>query len=143
MTARHAVRGQTLVEFALVITVVLFILFAIVDFARALYTYDAVASGARLGTRYAIVHGTGCTVKNVCPAGAADIETYVRSKLTGINSGRLTVTTTWPASLAGCGKPQTPGCPVLVRVTYPYDFLLTAKFSTITLHGESEMIISN
>ena len=50
-------RGSTLVEFALVLIVLMVMMFGIIDFARALYTYHFVANVAREGTRYAIVRG--------------------------------------------------------------------------------------
>ena len=54
---RHerASRGQTLVEFALVLPVFLLVFMGIVDFGRAIYTYNTLSNSAREGARVAIV----------------------------------------------------------------------------------------
>jgi hypothetical protein len=47
-------RGQTLVEFALVLPVMLILLFVIIELARLLHAWLAVENGARFGVRYAV-----------------------------------------------------------------------------------------
>ncbi len=47
-------RGQTLVEFALVLPVMLMVLFVIIELARLLHAWLAVENGARFGVRYAV-----------------------------------------------------------------------------------------
>jgi len=47
-------RGQTLVEFALVLPVMLLVLFVIIEMARLLHAWLAVENGARFGIRYAV-----------------------------------------------------------------------------------------
>jgi hypothetical protein len=47
-------RGQTLVEFALVLPVMLITLFVIIEMARLLHAWLAVENGARFGIRYAV-----------------------------------------------------------------------------------------
>jgi hypothetical protein len=63
-------RGQTLVEFALIIPLFLALLFAIVDFGRVVWANDALASSAREAARFAIVHGGSATT--ACPVGPFD-----------------------------------------------------------------------
>ena len=63
-------RGQTLVEFALIIPLFLAFLFAIVDFGRVVWANDALASSAREAARFAIVHGGSATT--ACPVGPFD-----------------------------------------------------------------------
>ena len=67
MTRRGRSRGQSLVEFALVIPIFLVLLMAIVDIGRAIWAQNSVAAAAREGARYAIVHGG--TASNKCPVG--------------------------------------------------------------------------
>lgn len=63
MTARfqtrrpHATRGNALIEFSLVITIVLFMVFGIVEMSRMVMVYSAIADAARAGERYAVAHG--------------------------------------------------------------------------------------
>jgi Flp pilus assembly protein TadG len=49
-------RGTTLVEFAMVVPVLILVLVATLDFARALNAYVTIANASRDGARYAIVH---------------------------------------------------------------------------------------
>jgi len=68
-------RGQTLVEFALVIPLFLALLFAILDFGRVVWANDALASAAREAARFAIVHGGSKTT--ACPVGPPANQTVV------------------------------------------------------------------
>lgn len=49
-------RGQTLVEFALILPVFLLLAVVIFDFGRAVYYYSAIHNAAREGARYGVVH---------------------------------------------------------------------------------------
>ncbi len=64
---RRRSRGQTLVEFALVIPIFLSLLMGIADLGRVVWAYNSLASAAREGARFAIVHGG--TVNDACPVG--------------------------------------------------------------------------
>jgi Flp pilus assembly protein TadG len=138
--ARESERGQALVEFALAIPVVFAVIFGIIDFGRALYTYDLVTSAARMGSRYAMVHGPGCTGTN-CPASSAQIQTYVRSIVSGVTATQVSVTATWPAATGCASSAPAAQCPVLVTVSYPFQFVLSFN-RTITMTSASQMIIS-
>jgi Flp pilus assembly protein TadG len=48
-------RGQTLVEFALVVIVFLVIVFGLLEFARALWTWNTIVQATRAGARFAVV----------------------------------------------------------------------------------------
>ena len=50
-------RGQGLVEFALILPVLLFIVFGIIDFGRVMVIYAGVSNGAREAVRYGAVPG--------------------------------------------------------------------------------------
>ncbi len=49
-----------MVEFALSLTVLLTLLFGIIDIGRALYAYNWLYNGARQATRWAMVRGAFC-----------------------------------------------------------------------------------
>jgi hypothetical protein len=49
-------KGQAAVEFALVISFLLLVLFGIIDFSRLLFAYATMSNGVREGARYGIVH---------------------------------------------------------------------------------------
>ncbi len=141
MSARE--RGNALVEFAVVSTAALTLMFGIIDFGRALYTYHLVADGARSGTRYAMVRGSSCTVAG-CPATTDAIQTYVRGLAPGIDPNSLTVTTTW-SSGDGCTDPanQGPGCLVAVQASYPFRFMIPLMPNlTMPMSSTSQMVIA-
>jgi len=56
-------RGQTLVEFALILPVLLVILLGVVDLGRAIYANNVIANAAREGGRTAIVNQTGSEIR--------------------------------------------------------------------------------
>lgn len=53
---RDTERGATLVEFAIGATVFLAVLFAVLEFGRALWLHNALTDAARRGARYAVVN---------------------------------------------------------------------------------------
>jgi hypothetical protein len=52
--ARHKWEGQSLVEFAIILPVLLIVLFVLVELARVMHAWLAVENGARFGVRYAV-----------------------------------------------------------------------------------------
>jgi Flp pilus assembly protein TadG len=69
MSRTRSSRGQSLVEFALVIPLFLTLLFTVVDFGRVVWANDSLANAAREAARFAIVHGG--TKTTACPVGPA------------------------------------------------------------------------
>ena len=55
-------RGQTLVEFSLILPLFLVLIFALVDFGRAYYSFLLVTNAAREGARAAAVQGDSATI---------------------------------------------------------------------------------
>jgi Flp pilus assembly protein TadG len=119
-------RGTTLVEYAIVLTILLTFIFGVMDFSRYLYVYHFAADAAREATRYAAVRGstfsTACSAGQTtgCYASAANVATYVQgitpggilaatgpnsswtSSTTCSSSGSVsspTVSTCWPGQL--------------------------------------------
>jgi Flp pilus assembly protein TadG len=146
---RKKERGSSLPEAAIVMSVLLALLFGIVDFGRATYTYAYVAQVARQGARWMIVRGSQCTVLDHCNAHSPEVLTYVR----GLGQGA-----TDPSQLgavAGFGNcpsgslvTNAPGCTVSVTVTYPFTFMLPylpksqGKLLTLNIVSTSQMVIS-
>jgi Flp pilus assembly protein TadG len=159
-------RGSSLVEFALVLTVLFMLIFGVMDFSRAAYAYNFIANAASEAARYAIVRGATCTTwATACPAAASDITSYVQGLVpAGIQvtsastcgsssstAGALTVCATWPGTAGGgsaCtetnGKANTPGCVVKVQVQYAFQFSLPflPRSTTYTMTANSQMVIS-
>jgi Flp pilus assembly protein TadG len=125
-------------EFAIATVVLTSLVFGIVDFGRALYTYHLVANAARIGARYAIVHSS-CT-SPCTPATSAQIQTYVQGLSPDLNG--VSVSTVWSASGNCTTSPYTgPGCLATVTATYSYTFFIP-RVPSLTMSSRSEMIVS-
>ncbi len=68
-------RGQSLVEFTIVLPVLLLMLVGTLDIGRVVLANDTISAAAREAARYAIVHGGGAT--DLCPSGPPALESYV------------------------------------------------------------------
>src|ERR1051325_7223939 len=53
---RKTERGASLLEFAIAATVFMTVIFAVVEFGRALWVHNALTDAARRGARYAVLH---------------------------------------------------------------------------------------
>lgn len=62
---RRRSRGQSLVEFSLLLPVLIVILLGLLDLGRAVYAYNAVSEAARNGARVAIVNQTYADICSV------------------------------------------------------------------------------
>jgi hypothetical protein len=151
--ARARQRGTTLLESAVMISVLLLMMFGVVGFGTALYTYHFVSNTAREATRWASVRGTSCplnlpSLPGGCPADDTDVNAYVQNLSTGIglDPTKVTTTTTWvapPNNLAICAsQPNSPGCVVKVQVQYSFQFLFPLLPSGFTMQSTSQMVIS-
>ncbi|OAI41977.1 hypothetical protein AYO38_03350 [bacterium SCGC AG-212-C10] len=113
--------GQTLVEFSLVLPIILIMMFALVDFGRAFYTWQVVTNSAREGARSAAVQLPD-----------AQIRAAVNSSLSGLDTSKATIT--YPT-----GTPQgAKGTPIAVRVAYTFQWV-TPLGSMLTLVGGSSL----
>jgi hypothetical protein len=71
---RRPSRGQALVEFALVIPIFLFLLIALFDLGRAVFSYNTLTNAAREGARMAIVNQDKATIIERAKAQTAIVE---------------------------------------------------------------------
>jgi Flp pilus assembly protein TadG len=134
---RDAIRsshtGQAVAEFALVITPCLTLVFGIINFALALYSYDFVCYSAQQAARYATVHGSTATTIVT----ALNVQSYVNTLVVGVlNTSSLTVNTSWAPD-------NKPGSVVTVVVSYNYTPLTSLVSSvTIPLTRTAAMVIT-
>ena len=146
MIARVRERGGTLPETVLVMAVLLAVMFGIIDFGRALYTYSFVANAAREGARWAIVRGSKCTMLDHCNASSSDVQNYVQSLSEGATTASsITANLQFPSCPSGVvgGGSNAPGCVAEVTVVYPFRFMLPFLPTSIRMSSTSEMVISN
>jgi Flp pilus assembly protein TadG len=131
--------GQSLIEFALILPVVLLIITGLFDVARATWQENTLAYAAREGTRYAIVHGSAALDGNVAFSGSHQaVIDVVRNAAVGVPN--VSVTVTWPDN--GCPDRN---CRVQVDATAPFvplpsAYMLGGAFQ-ITLRGGSMLVI--
>lgn len=97
-------RGQSLVEFALVVPLFLLLVFAIVDFGMGFYSWITVTNAAREGARIGAVH-----------ANSATITQRVKDTSGSLNNSNLTITVTNAQGASG-GE-------VAVTATYKYTLI--------------------
>jgi Flp pilus assembly protein TadG len=125
-------RGQTFVDFAIAIPVLLLVTLGIANFAMAISAYSFVCYGARDGTRFAAVHGAASPT----PASADDVRNFVRSEASGIDRNQVTVATTWSPDNKQNSR-------VAVQVQYTFQFLVPfVQLPQVNLSSTSQMVIS-
>jgi Flp pilus assembly protein TadG len=133
-------RGQTLVEFGLVAVLTLMLLLAVVEFGRMVLAYSTVNNAARVGLRFAMVHGSD----NL--ATSTQVQTIVNNYLTAaaIDTSTATVTLSYPAyaGTSCAANAKRPGCPVEVQVSYPYQTMLNYFPIHVNLASQAEGIIT-
>jgi Flp pilus assembly protein TadG len=128
-------RGAELIEFALVLPLLVFIIAGIVDFGMMFRTYEAVTNAAREGARVGVLPGYEDPL---------DVEARVDAYLAA--SG-LTGTSTTTAPIVTVATPAGTFTARSVNVQYVYEFavlgaaapLFGGNFGTITLNAVSVM----
>ncbi len=164
-------RGQSLVEFTIVIPIFLAMLFGIFDLGRVVWANNSLAQAAREGARYAIVRGGSALT--ACPVGPPGPDAVIPSPSSscpypspskqGIRDVALqhavaggtgtTVTVCYgddcagdiDTVTAGSGAVNTRGTPVTVRVTSTVT-LITGSFLGIgnfSAEGSATMLVNH
>ena len=153
--------GSSLVEMAVVFPILGAMLFGIIQFSMALYTYDFLSDAAREGARWAIVRGGQCSTNTPnldhCGALQADVQSHVQGLgFPYANSSTVTLsyqtattgmdssgnpTTTWSACTGtNCNQPGNQ-VRVLVQCVYPIGVPFW-KATQLTMTSSSSMVIS-
>lgn len=128
-----------MVEMGLCLVTLMFMIFGIVEYSNINYANNFCAYAAQQAARYASVHGSGSAsplTTNPSPCGTSctnastgdATSTYVQGLAVGLNTGNLTVSTTWTSS---SGNANAAGGTVAVKVQYSYSPLLTAVTGVI------------
>jgi Flp pilus assembly protein TadG len=130
--------GQTLVEFAACAVLTIMMLLVVVEFGRMVLVYTTVSNAARIGIRFAMVHGSDN------PATVAQVQSIVNNYLTAaaIDTSTATVNVTYPGYSSCAAGSKIPGCPVMVTVSYPYQTMVTYFPINVTLSSQSQGVIT-
>lgn len=159
---RRRVRGQAMVEFALVAPVFFLLLFGTIEGGRFILYYQALNNAAREGARYAIVHGSNsfCPSGPMPPGETAPISCYdpsgakvvqqVKDTAFGLLGTGVTATTCWDPVVAADGTCTNGGLgngrdsDVDVVATYTYRPLIPlVPLPPISITAESTLVINN
>jgi len=120
-------RGASLIEFAISVLVMFFVVFWTWELVMAVYTYAVLSNAAKEGIRYAIVHGTDTGAANCSGPGSggvtctdstgANVASVVRdyASYSFHNVSAMAVNVTYPDSSS---DPQS-----LVKITVSYDYI--------------------
>jgi Flp pilus assembly protein TadG len=133
-SALHDERGQALVEFALVLPLLLFLLFAMLDFGKAYNYWNDANHLTAEAARFAVVN------RKPDPANVATLQMQIRQqgdtaelRNGGGSSTAAQVCVAFPNGTANVGDP------VQVTLTFTYDFLPVVGFANKTITTSSIM----
>jgi len=90
-------RGQSLVEFALILPIFLVVMFMIVEFGRALFTYNILVSATRAGARQGVLQGEAAA-----PGAAINVADSLLAA-SGISLGSVNMQATVVDNFGGSG----------------------------------------
>lgn len=159
-------RGQSLVEFALVLPIFLFLLFAVIDGGRYVYLNSSLSNAAREGARLGSVEASwqgstdpscGATGGPVCPPSTATLTTHIRDAANRQMAPFGSVSNVYLRCVAATGTPPTgawtgatcaapaAGGWISVRVTYTWRAItpiIADVMGTISTSGSATVIIN-
>lgn len=119
--------GQAIVEFALILPFLLFMLLAITQFGLAFHNYLAITDAARVGARAAAVHRT----TGPCSAATSAIQSTVSSSQWSVISSRITCTPSTPGPT---------GSSYTVSISYPFTIGLPGMFGLPAINRTGSMV---
>lgn len=138
----HSAResGQSLVEFALILPVLVLILMGVFDFGRAFFAYNAISNGAREGARYGVIHPTRRDSDGLAPYDEENtIEEKAAAQTFILDMDEIDIQVTFPSGTDQRGDP--------ITVTVTYDFRAITPLigdiigNPLTLQSSATMII--
>ena len=107
-------RGQTLIEFAMILPILMMLIFGVIEFGRYLYLKNSVTNAAREGARKAVVTN---------PWSDSTVKQYlVDNSPISLNLGNINITPTSP----------TPGAAVTVTVKIPFTSVVPSLIPQFT-----------
>lgn len=114
---KRTARGQSLVEFALLLPILLLLAVMLLDLGRAIYYYSVIYNAAREGARYGIIH----------PEDSSGIESAARTLTVGLDQDDLSISSVLPASPAESGD--------VVQVIATYRFRTVTPLANMFVDG--------
>jgi Flp pilus assembly protein TadG len=118
--------GQTLIEFALTLMVMLTLVFGLIEFSRAIYAASVVQWAAQQGARVGVAEYAETPTPEALEG---LVETAVRSRMTGLNVDAAVINVDLPA-------PEI----VQVDVSYTFEFVVALFGEGFTLQASASMV---
>ena len=149
-------KGQSLIEFAISALVLVMLMITVFEVIRLLWVYTTVSNAARMGARYATVHGadnaattssaTNCGGTMTSGSVMAAVCAYIQTAPINISNATFTISYPgkFPGTTTSCGSTtDTAGCPFTINVSYTYDpWVSYFGFPALTVSSQSEGIIT-
>jgi Flp pilus assembly protein TadG len=130
-------RGSTLVEFTLIGIPLIFVLVSTFEMARGMWNYQTLAYAVRAGSRYAAMHGNGCSGSgNTCGITVSNVASAISTAAVGLPAANFnvvlssaTAASVTCAPLSSCSSNATawpptgdnmPGMDIRISATYTF-----------------------
>lgn len=151
---RRTDRGQSLVEFAFVLPIIVLVIASFIEIGRAVFAYNTIANAARQGARVAVVNQLADTTD--CDESRPIEDPYephwsirgcaiAAASALGITSANVTISYAPPPSTTlECDPKLHVGCVAAITVTYDYSVstpFLNWVIQSFTMSQTSEMPI--
>jgi Flp pilus assembly protein TadG len=120
-TVLRGVRGDSLIEFALLLPILMLMLMGIFDLSRAFYVHSVIANAAREGARYGVAHSDGSV---------QDVEDAAKALIVGLDPNEPTITVTCPTSET-------------IHVDITYNFYVLTPLMAQFLSGQNYVILTS
>jgi len=136
-------KGQSLIEFALLLPVLALIIFGVLELGRAFFAFIAITNAAREGARVYTFRPDVTTLANITTAVNFEIGSSPLVSTSNIASiqarcGNAYTLVTTDAALKACPKEQ----PIRVTITYNHDLIFRLFFpANLTLRRSAEMMV--
>lgn len=114
-------RGQDVVEFAIGLPIVMALLFGIMEFGIAVFSYNTIANAAYEGARYGTLHPTA--ISGTCANPGTGIGESVCRLTAGLNSGQVRFTSTVTNGI------------IRVQINYDHQFISGPLIQIAGQHG--------
>lgn len=115
---RSDARGQSLLEFALALPIIVLIMFGILDLGRAVFAFNTLAESARQANRLAIVDQREDEIRNQAIAYAPALRLQAGDVEVCFKSGESLASSC--GSGAECGAPLQTGCLAIVTTSMTF-----------------------